>query len=271
MPTKKLYSKKNNKIFQKLKCLTHKKKTYKRMTGGSSSSSGSGSLYKIKTKTEIANILRNKSINPLLTNLKDKIAKMYTYLQKMYDILLELYNEFIEAIIEQIVQTIIEDVCWTIRLKSQIDFAIIDYTFTDPKPEFSKSAATYFNNNKGKDARFGQKTLNSTDDNDASKCDALINVLEYSEYIYKFDYLYTSDTHAKFTDLRDQITVIMKTQVENDMMKLLSFYKNSADLKKNLIITKLELLTLLLDFTPNQSIDKCKIYVSLNNIITDYI
>ena len=268
MPTKKIYSKKNNKIFQKIKCLTHKKKTYKRMTGGSGGSS-SNSIVKIKTKTAIYTILKTKTINTLLTKLKDKIETMYTYLQKMYDILFNLYTVFIDEIIDTVVQTIIEDVLWTFRLKAQIDFGII--LGDDIKSKNIKTTVrTYFNDNKANtNDRFSSYTLKCVD-GDVAKQGVMLNVFEYLERIYTFNYLYTDVKNAEFTILRDNIKNSMTLHVQNDMMKLLSIYKNSDDLKKNLIITKLELLTLLLDFKPNEKIDQCEIYNQLSTIINEY-
>ena len=265
MPTKKIYSKKNNKIFQKIKCLTHKKKTYKRMTGGSRSS-----ISKTKTAIAIATILKNKTIKTLLTNLKDNIKKMYDYLHTMYNTLFALYTKFIDKIIKTIVQTIIKDVLWTFRLKAQIDFCII--LIDDIKSKNIKTTVTaYFNNNKANtNDRFSSYTLKCVV-GDVAKQGVMLNVFEYLERIYTFNYLYTDVTNAAFTNLRDTIKNSMTSHVQNDMMKLLSFYKNSDDLKKNLIITKLELLTSLLGFEPGKTIVQCEIYNQLSNIIDNYV
>ena len=83
MPTKKIYSKKNNKIFQKLKCLTHKKKTYKRMTGGSGLS---------------------KHKQPLL-NLKQTITNVY---EKFHLLFNEMYNTHYKSIVEYYASCIIQ-------------------------------------------------------------------------------------------------------------------------------------------------------------------
>ena len=265
MPTKKIYSKKNNKIFQKIKCLTHKKKTYKRMTGGSSSSSNS--LVKSKTKTAIATILKTKTIITLLTNLKDNIKKMYDYLHTMYNTLFTLYTKFIDKIIDTVVHTIIEDVLWTFRLKSWIDFGKVMIPDTT---RLYESVMKYFDDNKSNtNDRFSSDTLKCVDGDD-EKQDTMLIVLNYVQHIYDFDYLYTDVKNVEFTILRDNIKKSMTSHVQNNMMNLLSFYKNSDDLKKNLIITKLELLTLLLDFKPNENIDKCDIYNQLSTIIYDY-